>query len=139
MSVGKLIERLLQLIPVLLGVSVIVFVMMLLTPGDPVEIMLGDQHVTEEQEQALRHDMGLDRPVYTQYWVWLGRVLQGQFGRAYFVNDMQVEDLIWQRFPATLELAIASIILTVLISVPAGVLAAAGATRQRATQARRPA
>ena len=62
MSLGKLIERLFQLVPVLLGVSLIVFIMMTLTPGDPVQIMIGDQAVTPEQEAAMRRDLGLDRP-----------------------------------------------------------------------------
>lgn len=62
MSLGKLIERLLQLVPVLLGVSLIVFVMMALTPGDPVQIMIGDASVTPEQEQALRHGLGWIAP-----------------------------------------------------------------------------
>ena len=67
MRLGKLLERLVQLIPVLLGVSAIVFIMMALTPGDRVDIMLGNQHVTEEQEQALRRDMGLDLPAHERF------------------------------------------------------------------------
>lgn len=63
MNFSKFLERVLQLVPVLLGVSVIVFLMMAVTPGDPVEIMLGDQQATPEQRQALREDMGLDLPL----------------------------------------------------------------------------
>ena len=73
MNLGKFFERLLQLIPVLFGVSIIVFIMMLFTPGDPVDIMLGDQHVTEEMERALRHDMGLDLPPYERFFKFLGK------------------------------------------------------------------
>ncbi len=63
MRLGTLIERLLQLVPVLLGVSLIVFMMLALTPGDPVEIMIGDQNMSPEQEALLRADLGLDRPL----------------------------------------------------------------------------
>ena len=72
-----LVGRIAQLVPVLLGVSVIVFVMMALTPGDPVEIMLSGQQVTPEQVQAMRHDMGLDRPALERFGVFLSNALTG--------------------------------------------------------------
>src|SRR3546814_16938417 len=83
MKLGKLLERLFQLIPVLLGVSVIVFVMMALTPGDPVDIMLGDQQVTEEQEALLRHDIGLDLPAHEPFVTFPGNAAPGNFGLSY--------------------------------------------------------
>ncbi len=123
MNVGKLIERLLQLIPVLLGVSVIVFVMMLVTPGDPVEIMLGDQHVTEEQEQALRHDMGLDLPPHERFFKFLSNAMTGDFGLSYY-HRQPVTEVIASRLPATIELSLAALIFALLVSIPLGVLAA---------------
>lgn len=123
MSLGKFIERLLQLIPVLLGVSVIVFVMMLFTPGDPVEIMLGDQHVTEELEQALRRDMGLDLPAHQRFFTFLGNAVQGDFGLSYY-HRQPVVDVIASRLPATIELSLAALIFALAVSIPLGVLAA---------------
>lgn len=123
MSVGKFIERLLQLIPVLFGVSVIVFVMMLLTPGDPVEIMLGDQHVTDELEQALRHDMGLDLPPVQRFFKFLGNALTGDFGLSFY-HRQPVIDVIASRLPATIELSLAALLLALVVSIPLGVLAA---------------
>ena len=72
-----------QLVPVLLGVSVIVFLMITLTPGDPVEIMIGDQNVTPAQEAQMRHDMGLDRPAYERFFVFLGNAATGDFGQSF--------------------------------------------------------
>ena len=69
MKFSKVIERFLQLIPVLLGISLIVFFMIELTPGDPVEIMLGGEISTPEQEASLRHEMGLDQPVHIRYYL----------------------------------------------------------------------
>jgi ABC-type dipeptide/oligopeptide/nickel transport system permease component len=120
---GKFIERLLQLFPVLLGVSVIVFVMMLFTPGDPVDIMLGDQHVTEEMERALRHDMGLDLPPHERFFKFLGNALKGDFGLSYY-HRAPVAEVIGSRLPATIELSLVALILGLVVSIPLGVLAA---------------
>jgi peptide/nickel transport system permease protein len=123
MSVGKFIERLLQLIPVLLGVSIIVFVMMLFTPGDPVAIMLGDQHVTEELENALRHDMGLDLPPHQRFFKFLSNALTLDFGLSYY-HRQPVWDVIASRLPATIELSLAALVFALVVSIPLGVLAA---------------
>jgi ABC-type dipeptide/oligopeptide/nickel transport system permease component len=82
MTLASFLTRLLQLIPVLLGVSVIVFLMITLTPGDPVQIMLGDQRVDARGDRPLRADLGLDRPLVERFFVFLGNALQGDFGRA---------------------------------------------------------
>jgi peptide/nickel transport system permease protein len=79
LSFGKLLERLLQLIPVMLGVSAIVFAMILVTPGDPVDIMLGEQNATPEQREALRRDMGLDLSAPERFVHFLGTVPWSQF------------------------------------------------------------
>lgn len=123
MSLGKLLERLLQLVPVLLGVSLIVFVMMALTPGDPVQIMIGDQAVTPEQEAALRHDLGLDRPIYERFFVFLGNAVQGDFGTSFY-HRRPVSDVIVERLPATIELSLVALIVALVTSIPLGVLAA---------------
>jgi peptide/nickel transport system permease protein len=123
MSLGKLLERLLQLVPVLLGVSLIVFVMMALTPGDPVQIMIGDQAVTPEQEAAMRHDLGLDRPIYERFFVFLGNAVQGDFGTSFY-HRRPVGDVIAERLPATIELSLVALIVALVTSIPLGVLAA---------------
>lgn len=123
MSFGKLFGRLIQLFPVLLGVGIIVFFMTELTPGDPVEIMLGDSHVTEEQEIALRHDMGLDLPVHERFVKFLTNTVTGNFGLSYF-HRRPVADVIAERLPATIELSLVALIFALITSIPLGVLAA---------------
>ncbi|MGB8622311.1 MAG: ABC transporter permease [Paracoccaceae bacterium] len=123
MSLARLIERLLQLIPVLLGVSVIVFVMITLTPGDPVDIMIGDQNVTAEQEAAMRHDLGLDRPVYERFFVFLGNAATGDFGESFY-HKRPVSAVIAERLPATIELSLVALIVALATAIPLGVLAA---------------
>jgi peptide/nickel transport system permease protein len=119
----RTLERLLQLVPVLLGTSAIVFVMILATPGDPVQLMLGDQRVSPEQVAALRHDMGLDVPPVQRFGVFLARAVRGDFGRSFF-HRRPVIDVIAERVPATIELTAASAVLALLIGIPLGLLAA---------------
>ncbi|MBX3539892.1 MAG: ABC transporter permease [Chelatococcus sp.] len=118
-----LLGRTLQLVPVLLGVSVIVFVMMMMTPGDPVEIMLADQQATPQQVETMRHDMGLDRPALERFGVFLSNALTGNFGLSFF-HRRPVFDVIAERLPATIELTLAALLLSLLIAIPLGVVAA---------------
>lgn len=120
---SRFIERLLQLIPVLLGVSVIVFLMLALTPGDPVEIMIGDQNITAEQEALLRSDLGLDRPLPERFLGFLGNAVQGDFGTSYF-HRRPVIDVISERLPATIELSLVAMLLALATAIPLGVAAA---------------
>jgi peptide/nickel transport system permease protein len=122
-SWSRLGERLLQLLPVLLGVSVIVFLMITLTPGDPVEIMLADQRATPEQIATLRSDLGLDRPLVERYLLFLWNALHGDFGISFF-HRRPVLDVIAERLPATIELTLAAMIVAICVGVPLGVLAA---------------
>lgn len=123
MTIGKLIERLVQLVPVLLGVSVIVFFMMALTPGDPVEIMIGDQHITAEEEATLRRDLGLDRPAIERFFVFLGNAVTGNFGLSFY-HRRPVMEVIAERLPATIELSLAALLLALLTAIPLGVISA---------------
>ncbi|MGE5160008.1 MAG: ABC transporter permease [Betaproteobacteria bacterium] len=120
---GRIIDRLLQLGPVLLGVTVIVFLMITLTPGDPVEIMLGDMKSSPEQAEVLRRDMGLDRPPIERFFRFVGNAVQGNFGLSFF-HRRPVSEVIAERLPATIELTLAALLLSLLISVPLGALAA---------------
>jgi peptide/nickel transport system permease protein len=115
-------RRLALSIPILLFVSIMVFSLIHLIPGDPVTVMLG-QEATPEVKQALRHELGLDQPLVIQYVVWLGRVVRGDLGRS-LVDRTSVLDQIRLRLPATIELAIGAFLIALLIAIPAGVLSA---------------
>ncbi|PKO61328.1 MAG: peptide ABC transporter permease [Betaproteobacteria bacterium HGW-Betaproteobacteria-18] len=123
MNLGKLLERVFQLIPVMLGVSAIVFLMMLVTPGDPVDIMLGEQQATTEQRDALRKDMGLDLPAAQRFVHFLKNAATGNFGYSYF-HRRPVSEVILERLPATVELTVAALVIALLVAIPLGVLAA---------------
>ncbi|MHA7880205.1 MAG: ABC transporter permease [Saccharospirillum sp.] len=123
MSLTRVIERLLQLIPVLLGVSLIVFIMMALTPGDPVDIMIGDQNVSAEQEAAMRSDLGLDRPIHERFGIFLSNAVQGDFGQSFY-HRRPVSEVIAERLPATIELTLVALLIALITSIPLGVIAA---------------
>jgi peptide/nickel transport system permease protein len=123
MTLASFLTRLLQLIPVLLGVSVIVFLMITLTPGDPVQIMIGDQRVEPEEIARLRAELGLDRPLVERFFVFIGNALQGEFGQSFF-HRRPVIDVIAERLPATIELAVVALVIAVATAIPLGILAA---------------
>ena len=118
-----ILNRLTQMIPVLFGVLVAVFIMLKLTPGDPATAMLGVQATPDELERV-RHAMGLDRPWHIQFGIWLGNALQGDLGSSY-ISKKPVSELILTRLPVTLELSLFAMILAVIIGIPAGILSAA--------------
>ncbi|PON14215.1 hypothetical protein C2W62_30250 [Candidatus Entotheonella serta] len=117
-----ILRRLVLLIPTVLGVSIIVFLMMHFIPGDPVALLLGDYY-TEETAAAIRAQYGLDKPLYTQYFIWLGRLFVGDWGQSIIANRPIFDDLIY-RIPVTLELIVLSMTFALMIAVPAGVIAA---------------
>jgi peptide/nickel transport system permease protein len=115
-------RRLLATVPVLLVVSVLVFLMLRLTPGDPAAVLAGDAASTE-QIARIRTGLGLDRSVPEQYFIWFGQVLTGDLGQSYYYKT-PVTTLIGQRLEPTLSLATITILIAVLVAVPLGVLAA---------------
>ncbi|MBA2666284.1 MAG: ABC transporter permease [Trueperaceae bacterium] len=115
-------RRILLIVPVMLGVSVIVFGIMHLTPGDPAILMLGEA-APEAELAALRTRLGLDEPAYVQYGLWLGRMLQLDFGRS-IRSNRPVTAEISQRIGPTVELALLATLLAVVIGVPLGVISA---------------
>ncbi len=115
------IRRLLQMVPVLIGVSIVVFVLMRLS-GD-VAVLLLPEDALDEEIEALRTALGLDRPIPVQYWYFLQGAVRGDFGRSHRYN-MSALPLVLERLPATLQLAGSAMLLTVVIAVPAGVIAA---------------
>jgi peptide/nickel transport system permease protein len=112
----------LQIIPVLLGVSIVVFFMVRAIPGDPAQLLLG-QNATQEQVAQLRAQMGLDKPVIVQYVVFLRDALTGDLGDS-IVTGRPVTTELMIRFPATLELTAFAMLIAVLVGVPVGVISA---------------
>lgn len=117
-----IIRRLLLTIPSLLAVSVLVFLIVRLVPGDPAVIILG-QNATRERVAEVREVLGLDQPLHVQYGRWLVRAARGDFGRSIRSRHAVTED-IFKRLPATLELAIAGLILASVAGIPMGIIAA---------------
>ncbi|WP_115891441.1 ABC transporter permease [Haloferax sp. Atlit-48N] len=117
-------KRLLLSLPVLLGVSVVVFALVHLAPGGPVRVMLGPLS-SEELVRQIRLEMGLNRPLYVQYGLWMLDAIQGDFGVSWTVQQgTPVTDIIVERIPLTVELSILSMITAILIAIPAGIISA---------------
>lgn len=114
--------RVLQLIPVLIGVSILVFVGMHVIPGDVAVLLLGDKG-TPEALARLRHDLGLDQPIYIQYLRFLADAVQGNFGISLRTRQPAFDE-VWRALPVTLELAVCSIIFAIIVGVIIGMLAA---------------
>jgi peptide/nickel transport system permease protein len=120
---GYILKRLLSAIPVLLGITVIVFLIMALIPGDPATAILGS-YATPENVEKLNRDLGLDQPLVARYFIWLGNMLQGDFGTSFALNRPVLDEVL-ERFSATLVLAGAAFLLCSLLGVAAGVVSAA--------------
>jgi peptide/nickel transport system permease protein len=116
------IRRALTIVPVLLGVSILVFSFVHMIPGDPALAMLGER-ATPEKVAEVRQRLGLDRPIYQQYVIYLGKVVQGDFGISIVRGDPVAKDLL-RRFPATVELATSAILLALLFGIPIGIVSA---------------
>src|SRR2546423_7251124 len=114
-------RRLAVAVPVLFGVSLLVFLILHLIPGDPAQIMLFGSNPTPQQVQDLRVELGLDKPLPVQYALYLGRLLHGDLGQS-FITGRPIAEEIAARFPSTLELTLAAMLIAVLIGVPIGIL-----------------
>ncbi|MEQ9354578.1 ABC transporter permease [Coleofasciculus chthonoplastes] len=117
-----IIKRLLNLLPVLLGITLLVFLFLHLIPGDPATVLLGER-ATPEQVEALREQLGLNQPLPLQYLTFLNNLLHLDFGTS-IISGIPIIDEIKTRFPATFELSLAAMIVAVILGIPAGVLAA---------------
>ncbi|HBY95742.1 MAG: ABC transporter permease [Ardenticatenaceae bacterium] len=117
-----ILQRFTHMIPVLFGVTLAVFLMLRLVPGDPATIILGER-ATDERIANLRHNLGLDQPVTVQYALFLGRMLRGDLGTS-LLHRMPISQLILERLPVTIMLVLYSGILSILITVPVAMLAA---------------
>ena len=118
-------KRLLQLLPILLGITLLSFLLMNTGAADAVDVMESNTGsvMTEDEKNILREELGLHRPLYQQYIVWLGNLLRGDMGES-FVSGQPVFDTFLSKLPATIYLTITSILLTVFLSVPLGILSA---------------
>jgi peptide/nickel transport system permease protein len=117
-----ILRRLLATIPVMVVVAIFVFFLLRLAPGDPAAIIAGED-ATAAQIAAVRTQLGLDRPIFEQFVVWLGGMLQGDFGTSIFSN-LPVSRLIAQRIEPTLSLMLATLLVALCLAIPLGVLAA---------------
>jgi peptide/nickel transport system permease protein len=120
-------RRILATIPVLLVVAVVVFLLINLSPGDPAAILAGDQ-ARPQDIAALRHQMGLDQPIPVRFFLWLGQVLRGDLGTSVY-NNRPVFSLIMQSVEPTAAIALLTLILSIALAIPLGIIAAWNAGR----------
>ncbi len=118
-----LVHRLAQLVPVLIGCSLLVFIALQFLPGDAAQAFLGEREFNQEDYKAMREYLGLDEPLYVQYYKYLKNVLQGDFGRSVRTHE-EVLPAILERIPASLTLAASSLFVALVIGVPTGILSA---------------
>ena len=116
------IKRLLSTIPVLIGISLLLFFMLRMLPGDPAQVLAG-QMASQEDIELIRHQLGLDRPVHVQYAFFLGRLARFDLGRSARTQNPVTEE-IWARLPNTMLLAVVAITLACLFGIPAGIISA---------------
>ncbi len=117
-----IVRRLLAAIPVLFGLSIVLFAFIHLLPGDPVVSILG-QHATPDLVKQVREELGLDKPLWEQYLDYLGRLLQGDFGKS-IINNRPIVDEFFRRFPGTVELTLGALVFAVGLGIPLGRYAA---------------
>ena len=119
---NTIVRRTIGALPVLLGISFLVFMLMHLAPGDPVMLLLGD-NATPDEVARVRHEWGLDQPLLVQYWQFISRAVIGDFGRSLKFGEPVIK-LVFERLPATVELASMSLLVAILISIPIGTYSA---------------
>ena len=124
MRAVKILERVLATIPIMFGVAILVFFFMRLTPGDPVDIMMGDTgYVSEKEIENLRQQFHLDEPLWKQLLLFLGGAVRGDLGNSY-IRHAPVSTLIAERLPATIELALGALFFGLIVAVPIGIISA---------------
>ncbi len=118
-----ILRRLMIALPSLLGISVVLFMVLALAPGDPFEELATNPNVPPEVRMQLRASLGLDDPVWQRYWHWLTSMLKGDWGFS-FISRLDVDTLIWQRLPVTIAIIGLSQLVALAIALPVGILAA---------------
>ena len=117
-----LIRRTLEAIPAVIGVSILVFLLIRLIPGDPTTVMLGERATPEQAEEILER-LGLNEPLHTQYFIWIGNLIRGDLGDT-IRGNIPISLELSRRFPATAELALSALLLSTAIGIPIGILSA---------------
>ncbi|MDB4895819.1 MAG: Dipeptide transport system permease protein DppB [Firmicutes bacterium] len=118
-----IIKRLLLVIPTLIGVSVLIFLLVRLMPGDPVSMYVGVEQSSDQQIAIVKQELGLDKPMPIQYLYYVKRLAMGDMGRS-FGSKLPVAEVIFERLPATMELGFTALIIALLIAIPVGVVSA---------------
>lgn len=119
---GYIVKRLVAMLPMLVGVSIIVFVVVRVVPGDLVALKLGE-HPTPEGRAQMEEALGLDRPIVLQYWTWVSDVVQGDFGESLWTTRPVLEE-VRRRAPVTVELTLLATIISLAVAIPAGLISA---------------
>ncbi|WP_372399074.1 ABC transporter permease subunit [Azospirillum sp. HJ39] len=118
-----ILTRVSLVIPTFLGITFLTFILIRLVPGDPIEVRVGERGIAPERLAVLRHELGLDRPLWQQFLDYVGNVLSGDFGLSLITHNSVLSEFL-TLFPATLELALCAMLFATLIGLPAGILAA---------------
>ncbi|AWK85470.1 ABC transporter permease subunit [Azospirillum thermophilum] len=118
-----ILTRVSLVIPTFLGITLLTFFLIRLVPGDPIEVRVGERGISPERLALLRHEMGLDQPLWQQFLDYIGQVLSGDLGMSLVTRNSVLSEFL-SLFPATLELALAAMLFAVVVGLPAGILAA---------------
>jgi dipeptide transport system permease protein len=116
------VKRLLLTLPIFLALIALTFFALRLIPGDPIEVRRGERGISPERLAQLRHEMGLDQPLWQQFWDYLWQVLHGDFGTSIVTHESVFKEFL-TLFPATIELTVAAMLFAIIIGIPAGVVA----------------
>src|SRR5690349_1373460 len=117
-----LLRRLALTVPTFLALMFVTFMMLRLIPGDPIEVRRGERGISPERLAQLRHEMGLDQPLWKQFWDYLWQVLHGDFGTSIVTHESVLKEFM-TLFPATVELTLAAILFAIILGIPAGIIA----------------
>ncbi|MGQ4809286.1 Dipeptide transport system permease protein DppB [Candidatus Entotheonellaceae bacterium PAL068K] len=117
-----MISRIVLTLPTFIGVTLLAFVMIRLVPGDPIELLVGERHLDPARHAQLRVDLGLDKPVFEQYWSYILNVLRGDLGRSIVTRQPVIEEF-FTLFPATVELSVCALLFAIVVGLPAGIIA----------------
>lgn len=120
---NTIIKKLLMLIPTFLGITLLTFILARALPGDPVLAQVADKSITPEDYAKIATSLGLDQPIWQQYFIYLKNIFSGNFGFSYTTSQPVVAEF-FARFPATLQLSIAAVIFALILGIPIGVIAA---------------
>src|SRR5215211_2539383 len=122
-----MLRRVLLLIPLLIGLSIVMFSLIHLAPGDPALAFISEQNSSADFIEQTRKNMGLDKPLPVQYAIWLGKIVRGDLGTAYTFNNKPVLALIFERLGASVTLQALALLVALVIAIPVGIISA---TRQ---------